>query len=72
MSLFAPSLPIPALVKRDMPELHAAGIPQLAARQLPGLPSLSAGIPGVGIGGAAGSGIPGRHPFRLLFLYGFS
>ena len=44
-----------------MPELHEQRIPELAARQLSGLPlpSLSQGIPGVGVGGLPGSGIPG-------------
>lgn len=59
LSLFAPSLPIPALVKRDLPELHKRDIPELAKRQFGFLPSLSSGIPGVGVGALPGSGIPG-------------
>lgn len=59
LALFAPSLPIPALVKRDLPDLHKRGIPELAKRQLNFLPSLSSGIPGVGVGSLPGSGIPG-------------
>jgi hypothetical protein len=58
LSLFGPALPIPALVKRDLPELHKRGIPELAKRQL-SLPSLSTGVPGIGIGALPLSGVPG-------------
>jgi hypothetical protein len=69
MSLFAPSLPIPALAKRDVPHLAERTaefeVPELQKRQLglpvpnTGVPSLSQGIPGIGIGSLVGSGIPG-------------
>ena len=74
MSLFAPSLPIPALVKRDVPDLARRTaefeVSELQKRQLglplpstgsTGVPSLSQGIPGIGIGSLVGSGIPGTY-----------
>lgn len=69
LSLFGPALPIPGLVKRDLPELHRAGVPELAKRQLSLLPSLSTGIPGVGVGALPLSGVPGVPP-DLAFLVG--
>lgn len=65
LSLFAPSLPIPALVKRDLPEIHKRGIPELAKRQF-ALPSLSQGIPGVGVGSLPLSGISGKSSSHTL------
>ncbi|KAF2706786.1 hypothetical protein K504DRAFT_447677 [Pleomassaria siparia CBS 279.74] len=64
VSLFAPSLPILALVTRDMPEHHAMRIPQLDDRQLGGLPlpSLSQRISGVGIASLPLCGIPDVSP----------
>jgi uncharacterized membrane protein YeaQ/YmgE (transglycosylase-associated protein family) len=70
MSLFAPSLPslpIPKLLKRDLPELHE--VAEHEKRQLNSLPSLSTNLPGVGVGGLPLSGIPGISP-DLSFLVG--
>jgi hypothetical protein len=68
LSLFAPSLPIPALVKRDLPQLHEQGVAELAKRQF-GLPSLSQGIPGVGVGSLPLSGITGKFVSSRLELF---
>ncbi|KAF2653873.1 hypothetical protein K491DRAFT_497779 [Lophiostoma macrostomum CBS 122681] len=75
MSLFAPSLPVSTLAQRDIPHLAERTaefeVPELQRRQLgvpvpstgsTALPSLSQGIPGVGIGSLVGSGIPGVSP----------
>jgi hypothetical protein len=78
MSLFSASLPIPALVKRDvphleerLPEFHIQEISdEMVKRQVPGLPSLSGGIPGVGIGSLPLSGIPGKSTLVLALLIG--
>ncbi|KAK3203711.1 hypothetical protein GRF29_106g436842 [Pseudopithomyces chartarum] len=55
------------LLKRDVPELAEAF--EIEKRQLAGLPSLSTGIPGIGIGALPLSGIPGVSP-DLAFLVG--
>lgn len=68
LSLFAPALPVRALLKRDAPELHDSAMPdlELAKRQLP---TLSSGLSGVGVGGLPLSGIQGQSfPFSLKHL----
>ena len=50
--------PVSRLLKRDLP--HLSGALEVEKRQLGGiLPSLSSGIPGIGIGSLPLSGIPG-------------
>ncbi|KAL1607848.1 hypothetical protein SLS60_002786 [Paraconiothyrium brasiliense] len=74
LSLFGGLGGASALVKRDLPELADAF--EIERRQLThhekrqlSLPSLSSGLPGVGVGGLPLSGIPGVSP-DLSFLVG--
>ena len=61
-------LPIPTLVRRDLPKVYEAALPeinmieehrrQLSKRQAT-IPSLSGELPGAGVGGIPGSGLAG-------------
>lgn len=59
LSLFGGLAGTGGLLKRNIPELADAF--EIEKRQLANLPSLSAGLPGVGIGGLPLSGVPGMY-----------